>query len=234
MGNTHPCFGIERPELLVRKDDRYKLQSVYAFSLGYRIVSSQMNLRITGKHMDIGDAFRTRIEDRIGVAVDKYFDGGFSGRVTVEKSGSRYEADCLVHLDTGIALQATGHAQEPQSAFDAAAERIEKRLRRYKRRLKSHSFASKEAAESIDLAYRIIAPVAEEDEEVPEDYAPAVIAEKTVALRTMSVAEAAIELDTKDSPVYIFRNAGNRHVSIVYRRPDGNIGWIDTTSAESR
>ena len=154
--------------------------------------------------------------------------------MTVEKAGSRFSADCLVRLDTGIVLQATGDAQEPQSAFDAAAERVEKRLRRYKRRLKSHSSAGKDAAESIDLAYRVIAPVAEEDEEVPEDYAPAVIAEQTVELRTMSVAEAAIELDTKDNPVYIFRNAGNRHVSIVYRRADGNIGWIDTASAEGR
>ncbi|MCC0042924.1 MAG: ribosome-associated translation inhibitor RaiA [Brucellaceae bacterium] len=193
-----------------------------------------MNLRISGKHMDIGDAFRARIEDRVDDAVNKYFDGGYSGHVTVEKAGSRFSADCLVRLDTGIVLQATGDAQEPQSAFDAAAERVEKRLRRYKRRLKSHSSAGKDAAESIDLAYRVIAPVAEEDEEVPEDYAPAVIAEQTVELRTMSVAEAAIELDTKDNPVYIFRNAGNRHVSIVYRRADGNIGWIDTASAEGR
>ncbi|MBO6900346.1 MAG: ribosome-associated translation inhibitor RaiA [Rhizobiaceae bacterium] len=193
-----------------------------------------MNLRISGKHMDVGEAFRSRIEDRIDDAVNKYFDGGYSGHVTVEKAGSRFSADCLVRLDTGIVLQATGQAQEPQSAFDAAAERVEKRLRRYKRRLKSHSGASKDAAESIDLAYRVIAPVADEDDEVPEDYAPAVIAEQTVELRTMSVAEAAIELDTKDNPVYIFRNAGNRHVSIVYRRPDGNIGWIDTVSAEGR
>lgn len=193
-----------------------------------------MNLRISGKHMDVGDAFRSRIEDRIDDAVNKYFDGGYTGHVTVEKAGSRFSADCLVRLDTGIVLQATGQAQEPQAAFDAAAERVEKRLRRYKRRLKSHSGASKDAAESIDLAYRVIAPVADEDDEVPEDYAPAVIAEQTVELRTMSVAEAAIELDTKDNPVYIFRNAGNRHVSIVYRRPDGNIGWIDTASAEGR
>jgi hypothetical protein len=126
-------------------------------------------------------------------------------------------------------LQATGQAQDPQFAFDAAAERIEKRLRRYKRRLKSHSPAG--SADDIDLDYRIMAPVADEDEEVPEDYAPAIVAESTVALRTMSVASAVIELDTKDSPVFVFRNAGNDHVNVVYRRPDGNIGWIDTFSA---
>ncbi len=188
-----------------------------------------MSLRISGKHMEIGDAFRSKIERRVGEAVGKYFDGGFAGHVTVEKSGSRFTADCMVHLDTGMVLQATGQAQDPQFAFDAAAERIEKRLRRYKRRLKSH--APGMAADGIDIDYRVMAPVADDDEEVPEDYAPAIVAESTVALRTMSVASAVIELDTKDSPVFVFRNAGNEHVNVVYRRPDGNIGWIDTSSA---
>ncbi len=187
-----------------------------------------MSLRISGKHMDIGDAFRTRIEGRIEDAVNKYFDGGYGGSVTVEKSGSRFSADCLVHLDTGISLQATGQAQDPQIAFDAAAERVEKRLRRYKRRLKAHPVSA--ATEWIDLDYRVVAPVAEEDEEVPVDYAPAIVAESTVALKTMSVADAVIELDTKDGPVVVFRNAGNNHVNVVYRRADGNIGWIDTSS----
>lgn len=187
-----------------------------------------MSLRISGKHMEIGDTFRSRIEGRVSEAVSKYFDGGFAGHVTVEKSGSRFAADCMVHLDTGMQLQATGQAQEPQAAFDAAAERIEKRLRRYKRKLKSH-YAGNDVAD-IDLEYRVVAPVADEDDEVPEDYAPAIVAESTLALRTMSVASAVIELDTKDSPVFVFRNAGNERVNIVYRRPDGNIGWIDTSS----
>lgn len=76
--------------------------------------------------------------------------------------------------------------------------------------------------------------MASEDEEVPEDYAPAIVAESTVSLQTMSVASAVIELDTKDSPVFVFRNAGNDHVNVVYRRPDGNIGWIDTASAVAK
>ena len=188
-----------------------------------------MSLRISGKHMDIGDAFRVKIEGRIEDAVNKYFDGGYGGAVTVEKNGSRFSADCLVHLDTGISLQASGQAQDPQLAFDAAAERVEKRLRRYKRRLKEHPVAA--AAEWIDLDYRVVAPVSGEDEEVPVDYAPAVVAESTVALKTMSVADAVIDLDTKDGPVVVFRNGGNGHVNVVYRRADGNIGWIDTSSA---
>ena len=184
-----------------------------------------MGLRISGKQMEMGDAFRTRIEQRIGEAIEKYFDGGFSGRVTVEKSGSRFSADCMIHLDTGMSLQAEGRALDPQLAFDAAAERIEKRLRRYKRRLKSHQGAPQEAAWT-DVSYRVMAPVAEEDDEVAEDYAPAVVAESFMPLKTMTVASAVIELDTKDSPVYVFRNAGTEAVNIVYRRPDGNIGGI--------
>jgi ribosomal subunit interface protein len=182
--------------------------------------------------MDIGDAFRTRIEERIGEAVDKYFDGGFSGHVTVVKSTSRFAADCMVRLDTGISLQAAGEAQEPTAAFDTAAERLEKRLRRYKRRLKSHYPAAGNGA-AVNVAYTVMAPVAEDEEEVPEDYAPAVVAETSMALKTMSVASAVVELDTKDSPVFVFRNAGNEQVNIVYRRPDGNIGWIDPSTTKS-
>lgn len=192
-----------------------------------------MNLRISGKQMDVGDAFRTRIEERISQAVAKYFDGGYAGHVTVEKSASRFTTDCMVRLDTGIALQATGEAQDPQLAFDAAAERIEKRLRRYKRKLKSRSL-SVPAGAAVDMAYRVVAPLGDGDEEIPEDYAPAIVAETTLKLGTMSVADAVMELDTKDNPVFVFRNAGNDQVNIVYRRADGNIGWIDTAEVGGR
>jgi ribosomal subunit interface protein len=188
-----------------------------------------MSLRISGKHMEIGDAFRSRIEGRIGETIEKYFDGGFSGHVTVEKSGPRFSADCVIFLDTGMGLQAEGQAYDPQAAFEAASDRIETRLRRYKRKLRSYDGAA--TAPGQDVAYRVMAAVPEEDEEVPEDYAPAVVAESTVALKTMSVARAIIELDTKDSPVFVFRNAGNDQVNIVYRRADGNIGWIDPSNA---
>jgi ribosomal subunit interface protein len=188
-----------------------------------------MSLRISGKHMEIGDAFRSRIEGRIGETIEKYFDGGFSGHVTVEKSGPRFSADCVIFLDTGMGLQAAGQAYDPQAAFEAASDRIETRLRRYKRKLRSYDGAAN--GRDVDVAYRVMAAVPEEDEEVPEDYAPAIVAESTMALKTMSVARAIIELDTKDSPVFVFRNAGNDQVNIVYRRADGNIGWIDPSTA---
>lgn len=182
--------------------------------------------------MDIGDAFRTRINDRVNEAIEKYFDRGFSGHVTVIKAGSRFSADCMIRLDSGASLQATGDAQDPTLAFEAAADRLETRLRRYKRRLKSHSSSNNGNGESTDIAYTVMEPLADDDEEIPEDFAPAIVAESTVTLRTMSVASAVIELDTKDSPVFVFRNAGNDHVNIVYRRPDGNIGWIDPSTTK--
>ncbi len=187
-----------------------------------------MTLRISGKQMEIGDAFRTRIEERIGEAVEKYFDGGFSGRVTVEKTGARFDTDCTLHIDTGLVLQSTGRGMDPQVSFEEAAEKLEKRLRRYKRRLKSHHRDT--STQNEDMTYRIMSPVADEDEEVPVDYAPTIVAESTMSLAPMSVASAVIELDTKESPVFVFRNSANDHVNIVYRRADGNIGWIDPSA----
>ena len=189
-----------------------------------------MGLRVSGKHMDIGDAFRLRIEDRIDDALSKYFDRGANGHVTVEKSGSRFTTDCTLHLASGIVLQATGEAQDPQASFDAAAERIEKRLRRYKRRLKSHH-SDEAAARTEEYAYRVLEALPESDEEtVPEDYAPVVVAETSMKLATMPVASAVLQLDLQDNPVYVFRNAGSGDVNLVYRRADGNIGWIDPGS----
>lgn len=191
-----------------------------------------MSLRISGKQMEIGSAFRVRIEERIAEALNKYFDRGFSGNVTVEKSGSGFEADLTIRLDSGVILQASASAMEPVGAFESAAERIEKRLRRYKRRLKSHN-AEPNPFDATEASYRIMTGGDREEEEVPEDYAPAIVAESTMALRPMSVAEAVMELDLKDSPVFVFRNAGNGEVNIVYRRADNNIGWIDPSSKRS-
>jgi len=227
--NLHWTDLILLPQNLVCVNHGYMLGSVGILTRKGR---SLMSLRISGKHMDIGEAFRARIESRVGEAVDKYFDGGFSGRVTVEKSRGRYAADCSIHLDTGVVLQAAGEAQDPQLAFEAAADRIEKRLRRYKRKLKSHG-AGQNGDGPIDMAYRIMAPVAEDQDEVPEDFAPAVVAESTMPLRAMTVASAVMELDMKDSPVFVFRNSGSNAVNIVYRRADGNIGWIDPSAARN-
>ena len=186
-----------------------------------------MSLRVSGKHMDVGDAFRTRIEERLGEAVDKYFDGNFSGNVVVSKDGPRFSTDCTIHLDTGVVFQAAGQAHDPDVSFADAAERIEKRLRRYKRRLKDHKPG---ANGHKDMAYSVMAAIPEEAEELPEDYAPAIIAETTLAVRTHSVAGAVMELDRQDSPFVLFRNAQSGGLNIVFRRADGNYGWVDPSN----
>lgn len=185
-----------------------------------------MSVRVSGKHMEIGESFRTRIEDHVTGAVRKYYDGGFSSQVIVEKSGSRFKADCKIHLDTGVVLHAAGEAQDPHPAFDAAAERVEKRLRRYKRRLKDHHANGPQT--QAELAYSVVDSAGDDaNDEVPDDYAPAIIAESTKQLITMSVAHAVMALDMTDERILMFRNAGNDALNVVYRRDDGNIGWID-------
>lgn len=191
-----------------------------------------MSLRISGKHMDVGEAFRTRIEGKIEEAVTKYFDGGYSGHVNMIKERAGFTADCMIRLDSGAELQATGQAQEPQLAFEIASERLEKRLRRYNRRLKSRSYPTSGdgLADGAEMSYRIMTGPEDEEHEVEEGYAPVVVAELRVPLKSMSVADAVLELDMRDNPVVVFRNASNNEINIVYRRADGNIGWIDPSS----
>ncbi|MBB4567534.1 MULTISPECIES: ribosome hibernation-promoting factor, HPF/YfiA family [Rhizobium] len=188
-----------------------------------------MSVRVSGKHMEIGDSFRQRIEDQIGMAVTKYFDGGYSGQVTVQKSSSRFAADCKLHLDSGVVLHAAGEAMDPQLAFDAASERIEKRLRRYKRKLKDHQ-AGNHTNGLAEVAYTVMDGVPDDEDEVPADFAPAIVAESTKQLKTMSVATAVMALDMTDEPLLLFRSPGKEHLNIVYRRQDGNIGWIDAAN----
>lgn len=186
-----------------------------------------MSVRVSGKQMEIGESFRQRIEDRIRDAVTKYFDGGYSGQVVVTKS--RFSADCLVHLDAGANLHAAGEANDPQVAFDTAFERVEKRLRRYKRKLKDHH-AGEAQNPPAEVAYTVMDSGDEDHEELPEDYAPTIVAESTKKLRTMSVASAVMALDMTDEPVLLFRSPGKEQLNIVYRRNDGNIGWIDSAN----
>ena len=187
-----------------------------------------MTLRISGKHMDVGDTLRSRIEDRVGDAVEKYFGNGYSGHVTMEKQGSFFLADCVLHLDSGISLQASAREPDPHASFDRAAERIEKRLRRYKRKLKDHHLGNG-TEDKFDAAYSVMS-TPDEDEEVSEDFAPLVVAESSVTVRTQTVAMAVMQLELMDQPVNVFKNAGSGVVNVVYRRTDGNIGWVDPAS----
>lgn len=190
-----------------------------------------MALTIAGKNMDVGAALRQRIEDRVEAAVAKYFDGNHSGQVTMSKSGAGFDADCTIHLDTGIVLKTSATAGDAVQAFDQAAERIDKRLRRYKRRLKAHHHGPTSAEVEAATANYTVLAAPDEDEELEESYAPLVVAETPTKIRTMTVSMAVLQLDLIDAPALMFLNAANGSLNVVYRRSDGNVGWIDPSLA---
>jgi len=190
-----------------------------------------MPFRVSGKNIDIGEALRERVNDRVAEAMAKYFDGGFSGHVTVGKDGFGFRTECAIHLDSGITLHTDGLAADAYASADQAALRIEKRLRRYKRRLKGHATARNNGV--LDdgpggdaQSYVIAAPDHESDEEIA-DFNPVIIQESTTTLERLSVSDAVMELDMTGAPVVVFRHAASGRINIVYRRADRNIGWVD-------
>ena len=191
-----------------------------------------MPFRVSGKNLDIGDALRERVNARVVEALGKYFPAGYSGHVTVEKEGFGFRTECVVHLDSGITLHTEANAADAYASADQAVERIEKRLRRYKRRLKDRhaARANGNGDATVDApSYIIAAPQVDSDEEVTE-FNPVIVAESTTALRRLSVSEAVMELDMTGDAVIVFRHASHGRVNIVYRRRDGQVGWIDPPS----
>lgn len=189
-------------------------------------------LRVSGKNLDLGESLRNRVTERVSEALEKYFDGGWSGHVTVGPEGSGYRAECVLHLDSGIVLHAQGQAQDPVLSCDAAAERIEKRLRRYKRRLKDHRTNGKGAQqEPVPTFTDTVLSAPDVETEDDESWNPAVIAESTESLTRMAVRDAVLQLDLTGAPVFAFLNANHGRVNLVYRRADGHIGWIDPPSS---
>jgi ribosomal subunit interface protein len=195
-----------------------------------------MPFRVSGKNITIGEALRGRVNERIAEVTAKYFDGGYSGHATIGKDGIGFRTECVIHLDSGIVLESEATAGDAYSSADLAAERIEKRLRRYKSRLKDHPTARVDsgAIESSAVAaqsYVIAAPEHDTDKEITE-FNPVIIAESTTTLKRMSVSDAVMQLDLTGTTVVVFRHAGHGRVNLVYRRADGHIGWIDPPAVE--
>lgn len=184
-----------------------------------------MTLRISGKNMDVGEALRTRAETQIDATAKKYFDGGYEGHLTLEREGFGFHALASLHLDSGAVLQVEGVGGDAISAFEELAINLEKRLRRYNRKLKAHRRHGN--GEDTLTAQSYVLAADEGSEELEEDYSPPVIAEATSTLRRMSVGEAVMELDLGQHDIVMFRHAGHGGLNVVYRRADGNIGWID-------
>ena len=189
-----------------------------------------MTLRISGKSISVGDALRDRVSDRTDEVLRKYFDGNYSGHITLSKDGYGFRTDCALHLDSGVTLEAESNAADAYASADAALLMIEKRLRRYKSRLKDRSArkahaASAAMAEMDAPSYVIEAPAQSEDEVA--GYSPVIIAEATTSLKRLSVSEAVMELDFTGAACLVFQHGSSGRVNIIYRRSDGNIGWVD-------
>lgn len=185
-----------------------------------------MQLTVTGKHLDVGEALREHVEQSLSNVFGKYFGNPIEATVVFSREAHLYRAQVSVHVGRGILLQSQAEADAPYGAFDSAADHMAKRLRRYKRRLRDHRRA---AVETVPAQQYVIAPQPDSGEEPVDrpDGKPAVIAEMTAEIPTLSVSEAVMRLDLADSPAMMFRSRVHGGLNMVYRRPDGNVGWVD-------
>lgn len=199
-----------------------------------------MQVQISGKHVDVGGALRSRIGDELTASIGKYFERGGDADVMVSRDGHGFRADCAVKLASGQLLQSHGLGEDAHAAFDQALGKIETRIRRYKRRLKSHTTAATAKAAELTRSFVLRAT---DSTEVEDEWDPAddheppagmIIAETRAQLKTMTVAMAVMEMDLAESQAIVFRNAAHGGLSVVYRRVDGNIGWIDPERTEAR
>jgi len=195
-----------------------------------------MHLTVTGKQTDTGDALRRHVEASLGSILGKYFKTAIEAHVVFSKEAHMSRAEISLHIGRGIVVNASAAAGDTYTAYDAAAERIAKQLRRYKRRLRDHHAKAREPAEVSERARDyVLAPIAEESEEdagseEPEEDAgggPTVVAEMSTELPNLTVSEAVMRMDLADAQVLLFRSRSHGELNLVYRRADGNIGWID-------
>jgi len=186
-----------------------------------------MRYQISGKQIDIGEALRTHVEDELGTAVTKYAERPTDAQVVFSRSASEYVCEAIVHLSTGLTAQAKAHAHEIYAAFDSCCEKMEKQLRRYKRRLKDHHRERSQPVELSGVSSYILASDEGGSEAEPDSLQPVIVAEMETKIPSLSVGEAVMQMELAGAPVLVFRKEGKDAVNVVYRRDDGNIGWID-------
>jgi ribosomal subunit interface protein len=201
-----------------------------------------MQISVTGRHLDVGDALRRRVEANLADSVVKYFNHAIEGNIVFSREAQIVRADISVHVGRGIMVQGHGEADNAHSAFDAALERIAKRLRRHKRRLRDHHRDRKPdlSADTVPAQQYILSGEGDGDDDIDDlvegadgvsaeaaDAGPVVIAEMTTEIVSLTVGEAVMRMDLADQPALMFRNSAHGGLNVVYRRTDGNIGWID-------
>lgn len=187
-----------------------------------------MQINVKGKQIDVGDALTEHVEAHLTNAVAKYFDRSVDAVITFSRDARAFRCDAHVHLPTGLIAQASGRAQDVYAAFDQSAERIEKQLRRYKRRLRDHHRERAEPVPALAATeYVLDNPAFEEEHEEPESLKPVIVAETTQNLPSLSVGEAVMQMELAGREHLFFRHDASGRFNLVYRREDGNVGWID-------
>ncbi|WP_146347752.1 ribosome hibernation-promoting factor, HPF/YfiA family [Falsiphaeobacter marinintestinus] len=186
-----------------------------------------MRYQITGKQIDIGNALQVHVETELSEVVKKYAERPTDANVIFSRSAHEYVCEATVHLSTGLTATAKAHANEIYAAFDACSAKMEKQLRRYKRRLKDHHRERAEPVELYGAPSYILAAEAQSEDAEPESLQPIIVAEMETKIQSLSVGEAVMQMELAGAPVLVFRNEGKDGLNVVYRREDGNIGWID-------
>ena len=190
-----------------------------------------MRYQITGKQIDIGEALQSHVKAELGGVLEKYAGRPTDANIVFSKSGHEFVCETEVHLSTGLTAQAKGHANEIYAAFDSATEKMDKQLRRYKRRLKDHHRERSQPVELSDAGAYILASNNESEENEPDGVTSMIVAEMETKIPSLSVGEAVMQMEIASAPVLVFRNEGHSGINVVYRREDGNIGWIDPKNA---
>jgi ribosomal subunit interface protein len=189
-----------------------------------------MRYQITGKQIDIGEALQTHVKTELASVLAKYSGRPTDASVVFSKSGHEHICEATVHLSTGLTATAKGRAPDIYASFDACGEKMDKQLRRYKRRLKDHHKDRVQPVELMSGSSYILAAQEEEGEE-PDTLQPMIVAEMETRIPSLSVGEAVMQMELAGAPVLVFRNEKGGNVNVVYRRDDGNVGWIDPATS---
>jgi ribosomal subunit interface protein len=191
-----------------------------------------MTIQVTGKNLDVGEALRGYVQERVAHAVERYIGREPTGHVRIEKEHREFRTNCTIHLWQGMSLEAHGVAADAYQSADLACERLDKRVRRYTRRVKRHGGSARQETPAVSY---VLQPRQEGHEERGEDEDnPVIIAEAPTVVHEMSVSDAVMQMDLSDLPFVVFRNASHGEINVVYRRDDGNIGWIDAAAKKAR
>jgi len=186
-----------------------------------------MRYQISGKQIDIGDALQVHVKESLGSVTEKYAERPTDANIVFSRSGAEFVCEATVHLSTGLTASAKAHAHEIYAAFDQASDKMEKQLRRYKRRLKDHHRDRQQPVDVLDAPMYVLAASEHAEEAEPESLQPIIVAEMETRIPSLSVGEAVMQMELAGAPLLVFRNEGHDGVNVVYRREDGNVGWID-------